>query len=556
MGKKQPKINFIKQRKLHENSHNSKKSKRSNNHSKRSKKKFTNFSLYNGLNSKKSSKKKYFENSSKRKKRKDETPIKNIINNNNITNNNNFFIYNQFYGFQNYQQNKERPEWMSKETENIKDNEIRFNQEILEYVNYITPKEESLRNRENTTKILEKIINKKRPEWKVHPFGSFVQGTSTVFSDLDFEIIIDKNSSRKRDIDELFYLMKILRNNEFSNNIRLIRARVPILKATCGKTGINVDISVNRHNGYQAAYLIKKIITKYPMLHPIIIILKILLRNNNLNEACSGGMSSFLLFHLVFFFFLEKKKKPENYSSLSHWGQKTKIDPMENTTFYKNEEFVEENDDSDYENSDSKSNRGFTLTKAVSNSDDDYNSNEEDSNLLKNGQSSSESDYVQKSDSKEYVFDNKTKFSTLLNSSDENSNNSIDKNNLDNEDDEEEVKILSNTKLLPEKIDKNIIDFLLNFLNFYGSEFDYEEYGLKVTQDETSKMFFKSEGFNMDYSDHISVESIQEEGNDIGKNCYKYKYIKNVFLRTYNTIKSQINNDTVSILQALKFPTV
>ena len=54
-------------------------------------------------------------------------------------------------------------------------------------------------------------------------------------------------------------LMKILRKFEFSENIRLIRARVPILKATCTVTQINVDISVNRHNGYQAADLIKNI---------------------------------------------------------------------------------------------------------------------------------------------------------------------------------------------------------------------------------------------------------------------------------------------------------
>ena len=552
MGKKQPKINYRKKGKLYESSHSSKKSKRSNNYSKKSKKKFTNFISHNGCNSKKSLKKRYFENSSKRKKRSNESSFQNIINNNNITNNNNFYIFNQFYGSL---QHKERPVWMSKETENIKDNELRFNQEIMEYVNYITPKEDSLKRRENTKNILKLIIGKKRPEWKVYPFGSFEQGTSTVFSDLDFEIIIDKNSSRKRDIDELFYLMKILRNNEFSNNIRLIRARVPILKATCKTTGINVDISVNRQNGYQAANLIRKIISKYPILYPVIIILKILLKSKNLNEACSGGMSSFLLFHLVFFFFLENKKQQTNYKSLSHWEQKSKKDSTGNTTNYGDyEEFVEDKDDSDYENSDSKSNRGFTLTKAVSNSDEDYNSNEEDSNLLKNGQSSSDSDYEQKKDSKESMFDNRTKFSTILNSSDEYNNNSIDKNDLDDEDDEEEVKILSNTKLLPEKKHKNIFDFLLKFLYFFGFEFNHDEYGLKVTEDETSELFFRAERFEMDCSEHISVESIQDEGNDIGKSCFHYKYIKTLFFNTYNMIKTQMNYNTVSILQALEFP--
>ena len=93
---------------------------------------------------------------------------------------------------------------------------------------------------------------------KMYLFGSFKQGTSTIFSELDFEIIIDKTSSRKKDIDELFCLMKILRKNDFSDNIRLIEDWVPILKEKCNSTGINVDISFNRHKGYQAAEIIKK----------------------------------------------------------------------------------------------------------------------------------------------------------------------------------------------------------------------------------------------------------------------------------------------------------
>ena len=56
--------------------------------------------------------------------------------------------------------------------------------------------------------------------------------------------------------------MRILRREGFSRNIRLIKARVPILKATCSITGINVDISVNRQNGFQAASLIRKILEK------------------------------------------------------------------------------------------------------------------------------------------------------------------------------------------------------------------------------------------------------------------------------------------------------
>ena len=307
MGKKQPKITNKKHRKKNKNQNSSKSSRRLNNYSKRSKSRFNFFFSQNGRNSKRGSSKKWQRTINNHDNNFNNYNIKtyNITNNNNISNNN-YFIYAP--NGNNIQNHNEKPEWMTEETEKIEDSNQRFSKEIMEYVEYISPKNGSLTGRQTTMKRLQQIINKKRPEWKVHLFGSFKQGTSTVFSDLDFEIIIDKNSSRKRDIDELFYLMKILRQFDFCNNIRLIRARVPILKATAS-TNINVDISVNRHNGYQAADLIKNILSRHKVLRPTIIIIKILLRINGLNEAHTGGMSSFLLFHLVYFYYNIYKKK-------------------------------------------------------------------------------------------------------------------------------------------------------------------------------------------------------------------------------------------------------
>jgi len=105
---------------------------------------------------------------------------------------------------------------------------------------------------------------------------------------------------------EMYNLMNILKKEEFSKNIRLVKARVPILKATCTITGINIDISMNRQNGCHAALVIRKILKKYNILKPSIIILKILLTKFNLNESHSGGMNSYLLFHLVYFLLVHK----------------------------------------------------------------------------------------------------------------------------------------------------------------------------------------------------------------------------------------------------------
>ena len=521
----QPNILNKKRRKTFRKFPSSKKSKRSSNYSKRNKKKFMSFYSKSGYSSKKSSKKKFLENSSNQKKRSEDSSKINIINNNNISENNIFIFNNIFFN----DLPKGRPDWMSEETEKIEDKNLRFGKEILEYMNYIIPNNKSFSMRQTTVQILKQIIKRKRPEWKVHLFGSFRQGTSTIFSDLDFEIIIDNNSSRKRDIDELFYLMKILKHNDFSNNIRLIRARVPILKATCTKTGISVDISVNRHNGYQAADLIKKIISRHKILKPMIIIIKILLKIHSLNESHTGGMSSFLLFHLIYFFYIKYKQGEKNYLSNSTLEGKN---PKAKVT---NEIFTEESIESDDYN-DSKSEESHKITKAVSYTEDD------DSNIVHNGSSSSDSDFEQKSDSNDNEIGNMVKLPNTLNSSEE-CNNNINEDNMNSKEPLDDYENI------------NIVDFLLNFLYYYGFKFDYTEKGLKVLENDSCETYFKVDKYNMDCSDTISAESIQEPNVDIGKSCFKYDIIKRIFFDTFNRIKRYINNNTNSVLQALNFPT-
>jgi hypothetical protein len=61
---------------------------------------------------------------------------------------------------------------------------------------------------------------------------------------------------------------------------------------------------------------------------------------------------------------------------------------------------------------------------------------------------------------------------------------------------------------------------------------------------------------DMDYSDTICVESFQEQGIDIGKSCFNYEKIVNLFKATYNKINIEKKNNTCSILKALGFPTI
>lgn len=453
-------------------------------------------------------------------------------NNNNNTNNNNPFIFNTLYNNFNIQEKKkDKAQWMKPETKKIEDVSNRFHREIIDYVNYIIPNNTSLLRRQNTMQRLEKIVEKYQPNWKVILFGSFSQNTSTVFSDLDFVILNEVNySSKNLDIRELDYLMRILRREGFSRNIRLIKARVPILKATCSITGINVDISVNRQNGFQAASLIRKILEKYKVLKPTIIILKILLKKNNLNDAHTGGMSSFLLFHLVYFFFIHHfKKKNETNENLSKNSESnseiSESDDEEDIASYDSNSELKLFGKNKYSNSD-----GIVTTKAVSSTSEECNSNDDsNSNLLKNGDSSSNSEEEKK-------IDNDS-------DEDDDSGNGNDDNILIHhfKDDNNEI---------------NIGSFLVLLLKFYGFDFDYENYGFSLNKNNFGSIFIKVERTDMDCSDTICVESIQEQGIDIGKNCYNYERIVYLFKATYNKINIEKKNNTCSILKALGFPTI
>ena len=426
--------------------------------------------------------------------------------------------------------NEKKPQWMNSETQNIKNINSRFDKEIIEYVNYIIPKNLSLNQRQKTKELLTDIIKKYKPDWEVVLFGSFSQNTSTVFSDLDFVILSKENASKKIDYQDLKFIHKKLRNEGFSQNIILIKARVPILKGTCNLTGIHVDISMNRDNGYKAATIIRKILRKYKILKPTIIILKILLKINHLNAASSGGMSSFLLFHLVYFFYIIYMKRiqygfyKKDFENYGEENSNNIHNNIKEVSYEENDIYNDSNIDLrliDYKNN--KSNE--ILSKGSSSTDENSN---EDSSLLKNGVSPNNSEEEQ-SWIKYNEIDDKENENYLFNT---------------NNDKDEDIKNY-----------KNISHFLFSFLKFYA-KFDYHNLGFSLNNNNFGKTFFKAERSDMNCSENICVESIQDKGANIGRNCYNYPKIVSLFETSYKKIRFEKQKNACSILQALNFPTI
>ena len=225
-----------------------------------------------------------------------------------------------------------------------------LHREIVEYVNKIEPRGEKLSLREDTIKIFTDIMEEGFPNWIVKIFGSYAQGTQTIYSDLDFVVFKSKDDELINDFDMLHMIKNYLYKKHFSYKMRLIKAKVPIIKATCQRTGINLDISVNRFNGCAAAVIINNKLREIPVLHPIILLLKMVLRKDELNEPHTGGMGSFLLFSLVFFYYQRIVKNQGGLLEIDSgkgildvetaWSEEDSVIPSEDNSLEANEELL------------------------------------------------------------------------------------------------------------------------------------------------------------------------------------------------------------------------
>ena len=306
---------------------------------------------------------------------------------------------------------------MKEETEEIMYSKLRYNCEILDYIEYITPNHWQKAKREIAFDKLEKLIKSYNPEMKLVLFGSSGQNTCTVFSDIDVSVIDENNTNNYiySERYELNRLMYFLIENNYSYDLRLINAKVPILKGTCASNGIKIDISYNRKNGYNDSLDIKNILDRNGIMRQAIIILKILLKQNCLNEPYSGGMSSYLLFHLVYFYDIQCKKS-------------------------------------------------------------------------------------------------------------------------------------SNMKY------HNIFFFLYLFLEYFGTQFDFDRFGISLNKENPGKIFLKYGKYYMDDYSHICVEGISERYTNIGKNCFNYEKVVDLFKNTFYTIQNEQEKNALSLLKKLGFP--
>jgi len=204
--------------------------------------------------------------------------------------------------------------WITSRTAQYK-GMIKLHYEICDFYDYVKPHKREHEIRKKSFEILKNLIILKFPNWRVKVFGSFPNEIFLSDSDVDIVVISnEKKECAKKTMDKLYDFLYM--NSEKFDYIKRIDAKVPIVKLQLKETKINLDISVDRKNGYDAKRIIKKSLNDFHALKPLMYLLKYFMRQKKLNETFSGGVSSFLLFNLVLAF-LQYKNKTETSINLN-----------------------------------------------------------------------------------------------------------------------------------------------------------------------------------------------------------------------------------------------
>ena len=148
-------------------------------------------------------------------------------------------------------------------------------------------------------RILKKVTN-----CEVAGFGSSFNGFGLRGSDLDLVVFVEDLETAPQDF--LFKLRKILIGNNFAEEkgARVVKARIPVLKAKHRETSIWVDVSVSRNprwisTSVRAAHLFYHCGQSEPRVRPLVLAVKRWAQSHHINNPHRRSLSSHALAIMV-----------------------------------------------------------------------------------------------------------------------------------------------------------------------------------------------------------------------------------------------------------------
>lgn len=180
-----------------------------------------------------------------------------------------------------------------------------LHQEIIDFVNYVSPTEEERFARSEAIRRLEAVVKGVWPEAVVQPFGSFDSQLFLPSSDLDIVVMHEGLAVGEHARPPLGKLAKALLKASLPlpETLKLItKARVPIIKYVDAQTDFELDVSFNVTSGLEAAAFMRRQMALQPAVRPLTLVLKHLLGMRALNKVFYGGLGSYAIMCLVISF--------------------------------------------------------------------------------------------------------------------------------------------------------------------------------------------------------------------------------------------------------------
>ncbi|KAI5866043.1 hypothetical protein GGS23DRAFT_603457 [Durotheca rogersii] len=196
--------------------------------------------------------------------------------------------------------------WASQDHSSIPSMSTRLHMEVVDFYEYVRPRDFEERIRAQMVDHLRKVIKMKWPDADVLPFGSFMSGLYLPTADMDISVcsnsFIDHGNpvyDRKKDLWALRSHLLYHRVPYQGQVEMILHAKVPLVKYKDAKTALKVDMSFEKLDGYRAINTFLQWKEKYPAMPTLVSIIKQFLLMRGLNEPVNGGIGGFSVICLV-----------------------------------------------------------------------------------------------------------------------------------------------------------------------------------------------------------------------------------------------------------------
>ena len=200
---------------------------------------------------------------------------------------------------------------------------IRLHNEILSFCEHITPTRAHMKVRNKVVSELTKIVQEVWPSATVHVFGSQMTQILTPSSDIDITVLnippIMKGVKLNQE-NLLLELANKITGKHVCSYIEVITAKVPIIKLDHISSGLSVDICCMEESGLHTGALVKKMVSEFPPMRPLTILVKQFLAQRRLNETYHGGVGSFVLCMMVGSFLQHRLRVEQNLDLHLSWN--------------------------------------------------------------------------------------------------------------------------------------------------------------------------------------------------------------------------------------------